>query len=391
MRRWAAALARAGAEVVVFGAEVPPQEIIKDGLLLTSPPIPYVLVGSHPMQRPNLWGFLHRAKALRTAMHRHRIDLAHPIHLTPFGVWTYASGFRPYAPFAMGADVLEYRQTHQARPWLDSPHTPLTSLRVWTRRQIMPRLLRPTIRHSDLCLGDNYTICESIKFLGKSKTKIMELPAGIQISNQSGPLSALLPVLLQSNGWVLSPRGANRFYQADIILRGFWRYLEKGGTLGLILLGGLYGTDHEVKRILKSISKSFSEKIIHISNKLSTEAMAALWQVVTGFISAPSYDGYSYAVAEGRAAGAVPLLNAIPGNLEIATHGYNALLIHPFTPANLAQALMDLEQMQTSVRSKIAEYNQAWIRRFSDLEAHAKAFLSEAHSLIQSPTTADGG
>lgn len=384
LKRWAGALARAGAEVLVFGAEPLPQMGKEEGAWLSKdPPVPYVVVGS-PMTRPSLWGYLSRAKALRAALKHHRVELAHPIHLTPFGVWTYLSGFRPYVAFAMGADVLEYTPTPPTRPWLDTPSSLLSKFRIQVRRRLMPFLLGPAIDKSALCIGDNYTICEMIKILGKNKTKIFELPAGIDLAHALAPLPNPLLAQMEGNpfGWLLAPRGANQFYQADIILKGFSMYLNQGGRLGLILLGGLYNIDNKTKRILNSILEKFSKKVICVNKKLTPQQMAMLWGKVVGFISAPTYDGYSYAVAEGRAAGAVPILNAIPGNLEVATHLHDALIVHPFTPPQLASALLSLEKIWPDLRLKLAQYNRSWIMRFSNLEGHAKAFLTKTQNLL---------
>lgn len=309
------------------------------------------------------------------------MSAAHPIHLSPYGVWVYLSGFRPYVPFAMGAEI-EYTAWGRAHVQRDlwSSHPILTPL----RQHLLPTLLRPTLDNAALILADNYTICENIKILSKNK-KLLEIPAGVQhareVEETPGPTQAAA-----SHGskisWVLSPRGLTRFYQADYILQGFASYWEEGGHLGLILLRNLYSTDKNVLEILKTIEKKFYEKIKCISTLLGPHEMAKLWQEVVAFVSAPSYDGYSYSVAEGRSAGAIPLLNVIPGNLEITTHAYNALLVHPFTPENLATTLHTLEKNLPTLRETFAPRNQKWIQHFSDIDRHAKLFLQVLSEIL---------
>ena len=370
VRRWGSALRRAGAEVWVFGLEKEPDEAVRGGgYLPTQPPLPYVQVGEG-VGRPRYWDFIRYRRALSRSLREYQIDLAHPIHLSPYGVWVYLSGFRPYIPFVMGSE-LEYTAwgRRQAQRGFWTSHPPLTAL----RQRTLPLLLRPTLHQATLVLADNYTLCENIKLLCKNK-KILEMPAGIDLVGWGGDRVGDAGAG-RREGWVLAPRGMTRFYQTDCILEGFARYWEKGGQLRLLLLTNLYQADKNILEMSNIFTKKFSEKIKVIDRMLSPERMQEVWQQVVALISAPSYDGYSYSVAEGRWAGAIPILNAIPGNLEIATHNYNALIVHPFTPETLAKTLHTLENHLQTFQKVFAPRNQKWIQRFSDIENHARLFL----------------
>ncbi len=371
LRRWGSALMRAGAEVWVFGLEKEPDDAMREGSYLpTGPPLPYIRVGEGVV-RPQYWDFIRYRRSLFRILREYQIDLAHPIHLSPYGVWVYMSGFRPYVPFAMGAE-LEYtawgRRQAQRGFWTSHPF--LTALRHHT----LPLLLRPALREASLILADNYSICENIKLLCKNKI-LLEVPAGVDLEGRGDNGGNRVHGPSGRSGWILAPRGMTRFYQADYILEGFAHYWEGGGQLCLLLLANLYSADKNILEILNIFSKKYFKKIKVIDRLLSPAEMQEVWQQVVAFISAPSYDGYSYSVAEGRWAGAIPLLNAIPGNLEIATHGYNALLVHPFTPENLANALHALENHLSTLQETFAPRNQQWIQRFSDIENHARLFL----------------
>ncbi len=371
LRRWGSALRRAGADVWVFGLERGPDDAVKGGSYLpTEPPLPYIRVGER-VERTRYWDFIRCGRALSRSLREYQIDLAHPIHLSPYGVWVYLSGFRPYIPFVMGAE-LEYtawgRRQAQRGFWTSHPF--LTVL----RHRTLPLLLRPTLHQATLILADNYVLCENTKLLCKNK-KIFEMPTGVELGGWRDGSGEERAGLDEREGWVLVPRGMTRFYQADYILEGFVRYWEKGGRLRLFLLTNLYSADKNVLELLNTFSKSYFEKIKVMGRLLSPAEMQRVWRQVVAFISAPSYDGYSYSVAEGRWAGAIPILNAIPGNLEIATHGYNAFLVHPFTPENLANALHVLENHLSTLQKTFASRNQQWIQRFSDIENHARLFL----------------
>jgi len=381
LRRWGAALVRAGAEVRVFGLENPPQDVIEKGgvrLLPEEPTLEYVVVGKGVAQ-PNYWDFLSQRRKLAYYLREYKVEVAHPIHLSPYGVWVYWSGFRPYIPFVMGSE-LEYTAwgRRQAQRGFWTPHRILTYL----RQRLLPPLLRRTLQNAALSLADNYTLCENIKLLYKNKI-LIEIPAGVRLDREAEDrVGEVIPGVEQEGAWVLAPRGITRFYQADYILEGFAQYWSQGGHLRLLLLSNLYSAEKNVFEIFESLSKKFSDKIKTITSLLSPAEMRAAWKKVVAFISVPSYDGYSYSVAEGRWAGAIPLLNAIPGNLEVATHSYNALLIHPFTPENLASTLHHLEKELPTLQTTFAKRNQKWIKHFSDIDRHAHLFLRMLSALL---------
>lgn len=372
--RWGEALQGAGAEVLLFGIERPPPKL----------PLPYICVGKSTIS-PRWTHFWKRRHLLREALQTHRIALAHPIHLTPFGVWVWLSGFRPYIPFAMGADVLEYGPHAPPIPqsWSAQGRLPSLStyLRTASRRILLPALLRPTLYHALLSVGDNYELCFTKKYFEKEKTFI-ELPTGIDLRGEVGEVPAGVERLLAPH-WLLAPRGATRFYGADVILKAFKAYLEKGGTaFALILLQGPYPTDPTLLPTINHLEKQYKNMFLFFRKRLDKKNMSYLWQHAAAFLSAPVYDGYSYAVAEGRWHGALPIVNAIPAHREILTHGYNAWFVDPFTPEKLTEALFHIEALLQNSTPLWKERNRTWIARYSDLSTNARLFLHIAEKAL---------
>ncbi|MCS7162055.1 MAG: hypothetical protein NZ958_01825 [Bacteroidia bacterium] len=355
VRRWGEALRAAGAEVLFVGVEKAPPDLT-----------PYYCIGP-PVEKPTFWIFWQRRRALRAFLVAQRVDLAHPIHLTPSGVWVWLSGFRPYLPYAMGADVLEYGPKRPAlrRSWSLQSASPslLLYLRTFLRRNLMPALLRATLRQSLAVVADNYELSFTCKFFTKTK-KIIELPAGIQVASRAE---------FERRG-ILVGRGTTYLYQADIILEGVRRYLAEGGQQPIYWLRGLYSPHPTLLRQIRQLGQEYKNRFYFFENILSPVRLWRLWQEVAAFISAPVYDGYSYAVAEGRLAGSLPIVNAIPAHLEILTHGYNAYIVEPFTAARLAQALHEVEEWLAGPPFW-AGPNAEWVQRFSDLAQAAHWFL----------------
>ncbi|GIV22479.1 MAG: hypothetical protein KatS3mg025_0138 [Bacteroidia bacterium] len=372
--RWGQALQEAGAEVFLFGIESPPPEL----------PLSYICVGE-AVPSPQWKHFWSRRPALKGALQAQNITLAHPIHLTPFGVWVWLSGFRPYIPFAMGADVLEYGP--YAPPitlsWSaqGKPPSLSTYLRTITRRALLPALLRPTLHHALLCVGDNYELCFTNKYFEKEKIYI-EVPTGIGLRWPPSEAPAGVE-RLSAPHWLLAPRGATRFYGADVILKAFQAYCEKGGTtFALILLQGAYPLDPTLSPTIDYLEKQYKNMFLFFIKRLDKKYMSYLWQHAAAFISAPVYDGYSYAVAEGRWHGALPIVNAIPAHREILTHGYNAWFVEPFTPEKLTEALFHIEALLHNSPPFWKERNRAWIARYSDLSTNAQLFLAIAEKAL---------
>ncbi|MEN3040669.1 MAG: hypothetical protein ABDH66_03910 [Bacteroidia bacterium] len=355
--RWGEALREAGADVWYVGIEEPPAHLR-----------PYLCVG-RPIAHPNLWDFIARRYLLRRLLKEHGIDLAHPIHLTPSGLWVWSSGFRPYVPYAMGADILEYVPTAHSgmRSWtLQSEMAqPFRRLRVRVRRVVLPFFLRRILSESLLSVGDNYSICFSKKFFVKN-SKYIEMPTGISIFPGTERY--------RDRRYILVPRGATLLYQADLILEGIRLYLQKGGKRPIIFIRGLYPPHPSIRQAALELHSLFPNNFYFLEKSFSSIEMKFLWQGAIAFISAPVYDGYSYAVAEGRMHGALPIVNAIPAHLELFTHGYNAWFVEPFTAERLAQALLEVEPVLAGPPFWQVR-NQEWIARFSDLAENAKLFL----------------
>ncbi|MEL6593541.1 MAG: glycosyltransferase, partial [Bacteroidota bacterium] len=183
---------------------------------------------------------------------------------------------------------------------------------------------------------------------------------------------------------VLSPRGMKPVYQGDVILEGFERLLRRGvRDLKLIMLSAGYDIPPEVDTKALALAEQF-DTFHYERSLLDRKEVLQLWSIVDSFVVAPVYDGYSNALAEGRYAGAIPILNNIPAHRELVAHQENAWMIDPFTPEHLADGIIEVMEESEHWRGVFAPRNRAWIEAHSLLDENIAAFLADCESVLRS-------
>lgn len=377
--KWTRALQKAGAETVIFTLS----DLKGEGIVNLTPPV--------------VWGgryrfpsYLLTAQTLKKALISHNIDVLYAMHLTPFGVWARLSGFRPTIVAAMGADVFEYT-TPQNRRWRETALRPtlLDRLKENVSRPFYRKAVAETLRYADAITADNQPLIDEIvRFFGVSQKKTHLIRWGLD-ETVFETQAAASPAILKKFGAppgsqiILSPRGAKPIYQTDIILRAIERFLDVSHqNIFFIVLSAGYEISPDIKKEALRLQKKYPNRFRFVENLLTAEETAALWQVTDAFISAPVYDGYSAAVSEGRFAGAVPIVNATPGALEIITDGQNGLVVEPFTAENLFQILLNVAPVLPELKQKFAPLNRKWIIQNGLLTQSAKDFLELAESIL---------
>jgi glycosyltransferase involved in cell wall biosynthesis len=87
-------------------------------------------------------------------------------------------------------------------------------------------------------------------------------------------------------------------------------------------------------------------------------------------------------VAEGRYAGAIPILNDIPGNREVVKDGANGIILPNFTSTNLARLLSETVENLAALKARFGPVNRKWIEQHSLLEDSAQEFLSLGEAVL---------
>lgn len=386
-QKWVKALQKAGAEVFVFSFDSYSKQDIK-AIQLPTP------IGKKPSY--SYLDYLFGGKILRKALVEHNIDLLNPLNITPFGVWAMQSKFKPVIACAFGADILEYPPHLNndpqllARSW-DNQEIQLSSKQKFIqtqKRKFYRNRVAAALDYADLITGDNQYLVDCMAdWFSIPKQKLALLRWGVEpeLFEQSAESRAVIQKkfgLKDGQKMILSPRGAKPIYQADIILDAFEQLLQNSQlNAKLIMLGAGYSVSPSVSKKAKMLMESFPN--FHFEeDALPREEVYSLWNWANIFISAPIYDGYSAALAEGRYIGAIPVVNSIPANLELIVHQENGWIVEPFEARKLAQDLQFLLENFEEIQPRIANSNRIWIEENSIMDRNAIRFIEFAKSII---------
>lgn len=385
-RKWARALQAVGARVTVFSFDADRNSGLD--------------VVQVPARKPGQYSYrdyLTGAAALEHALDVAQVDVVNALNITPFGVWAAKTGKRPLISSALGADLLEYPPKPSQSPLLKSrswanvegQKTFFTAGKQWARRQYFRGKVRSALEAADLVTGDNQVLVDAARdWFGVPESKLRLLRWGVEpelFAVEAAQVNAVrerwnIPADAQL---VLSPRGAKAIYHADLILGAFARLLEHVPShVHFLMLSAGYEVAENIRRRAAELEARHPN--FHFESGLvEREAVYALWNCVDLFVSAPIYDGYSAAVAEGRYIGAIPVVNPIPGNLELITHRENGWVVDPWSEDGLVRELTFLLKDLPHWKARFQEKNRKWIEAHSLIEANAREFLGWCEQLLR--------
>lgn len=371
-KHWANALKDAGAKVSVISLE--PEKI---------PGIDCYNLLPKKNGKFRYWDYYFTRKKLRKLLDELKIDILHPMHLTPFGTWARWSKFRKIIGFALGADILEYTENQNQRHWntLNTEQSSFQKLLQKFKKKYFKKQVQKVLTDSELILADNSFLKKMIYQNFQCKDpKVEVLHFGVkksdfELSEEEKTQLLIKLGLSPKNEIILSPRGLKPIYQADIIFQAFQALdISKYTDYQFVMLSSAYSVSEKFARELRNFqSKNPNFKVIF--RTLNKEEMAAIWLQTKAFISIPVYDGYSAAVAEGRFAGAIPIVNDIPANEEILQDSKNAFFVKNSSVQNLIKILKKVLSLSREQQEKMKALNQDWILENSVLETNAVKFL----------------
>lgn len=384
-QKWVKALMETGAKVTVFsydGGKIPETDCVQ-----VKPPV---------RQKGNFSysSYLLGGRALNKELNLRNVDIVNALNITPFGVWALKSGKRPLIASALGADILEYPPELSMSPslaqrsWDNVEGDPSTDGYGWKRR-FHRRQVGKVLQGADLVTGDNQTLLDAMQdWFGVAPASMKLLRWGVEPElfdlgeAEQSRIRAKFGIH-PGQTVVLSPRGAKAIYQGDLIIEAFAKLLAEGhADCRFILLGAGYTVANKVEQRAAELEKAYPN-FLFVRDQLPREEVAGLWNEVDLFVSAPVYDGYSAALAEGRFVGAVPVVNDIPATQELIRHKENGWVTHPFTVDQLSQDLSHLLAHLPEYQYRFAAENKPWITQNSLQSTAANQFIDWCKILIE--------
>ncbi len=361
-QKWAKALKKVGNQVTIFSLENHQVEYIQCVNL---------------NKNKESWSYLDfyfTKNRLKQALKSEKIEVLHPLHLTPYGVWGLWSEFQPLIPAAMGADVFEYLPYHvipelNYRQWknLTQNHHFFYQIKNFLLKMYHKKMVQKVLDKANFITADNQTLIQAlIKYFNVPIQKLLLQRWGLEEEIFDAIPENEFPNIFKKLGIqtdypiILSPRGLMPIYQADIILNSFQKLASQFDNFQFIMLSAGYPLPPNLQLQIDTLESKFTN-FKCIKSQISREEMAVLWKKTKIFISAPIYDGYSAAVAEGRYVGAIPIVNHIPGNLEVIENEVNGIIVNPFNSENLTKAITHVIHNLDKYYEKFKLINQNWI------------------------------
>lgn len=388
-RKWAENLSKSGAEVIIFSFEAYPNFEGVQCVQIT-PPLTY-------KNKENALSYLLSGKRLRKALNTWKIDIVFAINVTPFGIWVLNSGFSPFICFAIGADILEFPPDFYKLSDLNSRGWSNQKLELSFVSGVIKKIryhyyrywVSKVLRSASLILGDNYVLTDAIQqWFNIPEIAVRMVRGGVEpeLFNVSQDLLNATKKnfrIPENKIIVLIPRGMKLIYQTDIILKGVMKFLDTGaGNVYFIILSSSYETPEEVAILIRELENKYPESVFFQETLIDRKAMYPLWCLTDIFISAPIYDGYSAVVAEGRYAGAIPVVNDTPATRELLTDDKDAWIVSPFTPENLLSALLALTNNLEAYKLRFSKKNKQWIQEHSLMQDSVKLLIKECENIL---------
>lgn len=372
-RKWARALRLEGAKVTVFSFNHSRDE--EDEVQLD----PFFADKGNP----RYWSYLRGGRQLTAALDRAGVDVLNAINVTPFGVWARKSGFRPVIMSAIGSDIFEYVPDDAGKPnvsWNENRRNDGFWGRL--RRNYHRKQVRRSLAAADLVTGDNQALLDAMRrHFGVPDDKLNLLRWGVEpelfeVNDAQRGLMRAQVDIREGKRIILSPRGLKTVYNAAIIFEAFQKLLQSrgDGSFHCVMLTAGYDTDPELLKRARTFGKK-NPNFSLVESGISREYMPHLWDMTDIFVNVPAFDGYSAALAEGRYAGAIPIVNDIPAHRELLRDGENALYVKELNAENLCVRLEYALDHVEQLKAKMGERNRAWIEENSLMQRSAKEFI----------------
>lgn len=287
---------------------------------------------------PSLLRLLHawryRRAGLRRVLDALEPHVFHAHYVTEHCFYGAFAGYHPYVESAWGSDLLRDAQSPLGR-----------------------RLAAWALRRADLLIANDASLARRATELGIAEERVRVLHLGadaafleagagsVNLSGAEGP-----PV-------IVSLRALEPLYNLDVLLRAFAR-LRRAQPAARLLLAN----DGSQRRRLEALARDLEiESVVQFCGPLSPAELPALLAAAHVYVSVPSSDSFAVSNLEAMAAGAFPVLAALPSVEGWVEDGAGGFLVPPRDVDALAEALA-AACLDAPLRRRAARLNRARVQ-----------------------------
>jgi L-malate glycosyltransferase len=293
------------------------------------------LAGSHRIKSASESNFRYvRASwKLYRILKKHKCDLLLALYGGGFGTMAYLCGFRPYAIYVVGSDILFGGRV----------------------KKFLSRLFLST---ADVVLANGGYLAERTRELAP-KARIQRLYLGTDTLKFAPTLSQPRPVK------IVCTRGFSEVYNNEYLIRALKEIPSSTEAFQLVFAAPGPLLD-EVRNLADQILPITMRRSVEFLGGVGRDRMAELLRDAHIYTSVSRSDGTSLSLMEGLACGLFPVVSDIPANREwISNESKNGILVPLNDPKALAAALIRAIS-DPELRAKAMGHNRQLVLRQAD-------------------------
>lgn len=257
----------------------------------------------------------------------------HAHYVTEHCFYGAFAGYHPYVESAWGSDLLRDAQSPLGR-----------------------RLAAWTLRRADLLIANDASLARRATELGLAQERVRVLHLGADAAFLAAGAGSVNLSGAEGPPVIVSLRALEPLYNVDVVLRAFAR-LRRAQPARLII-----ANDGSQRRRLEALARDLEiDDAVRFRGPLPPAELPALLAAAHVFVSVPSSDSFAVSTLEAMAAGAFPVLAALPSVEGWVEDGAGGLLVPPRDVHALAEALA-AACLDAPLRRRAADLNRARVQ-----------------------------